>query len=92
MTPWYVYMVECSDNTLYIGTTNDVKKRTELHNNGRGAKYTRGRTPVIIRFTLKCKNRSEACQYEYQFKGYSKVKKLKLIHQFSQKKAAENTG
>ena len=76
---WYVYILECSDKTFYIGTTNDVEERLEKHNSGKGAKYTRGRTPVKIKFTMECKDRAEACQYEYKLKKYSREEKLELI-------------
>ena len=46
MTGWYIYMVRCSDGSLYTGITKDVKSRISLHNAGRGAKYTRARRPV----------------------------------------------
>lgn len=44
----YTYMVQCSDGTLYTGWTNDLKKRLEKHNAGKGARYTRGRLPVKL--------------------------------------------
>lgn len=46
--PWYVYIVECSDGTLYTGVSPDVEKRMDKHNSGKGAKYTRSRRPVRL--------------------------------------------
>jgi len=45
---WYVYLVRCSDGTLYTGITNDVERRVAQHNAGRGARYTRSRRPVVV--------------------------------------------
>ena len=79
MEEWYVYIVECSDKTFYVGTTNDIKKRIAKHNAGKGAKYTRGRGPVKIRYTRSFESRSEACKHEYQLKRYSRDEKLDII-------------
>ena len=48
MTEWLVYIVECSDKTLYTGITNNLTKRLESHNLGIGAKYTKSRNPVSL--------------------------------------------
>lgn len=76
---WFVYIVECSDGTLYTGITNDVKKRIGAHNNGTGAKYTRSRCPVVLKAYWEQPNRSEASKVEYQIKKLSRKKKLLLI-------------
>ena len=76
---WFVYILQCSDNTLYTGITNDVKARISKHNSGKGAKYTRGRTPVVLKRIFKYKNRSEASKAEYALKKLSRARKLKLI-------------
>lgn len=46
--PAYVYILRCRDESLYTGWTNDLEKRLEAHNSGKGAKYTRGRCPVTL--------------------------------------------
>ena len=46
----YTYIVECSDGSLYTGYTNNLKKRIKAHNDKKGAKYTRGRTPVTLKY------------------------------------------
>jgi len=76
---WYVYIVECSDGTLYTGITNDLNKRIEKHNSGKGAKYTRSRTPVLLKWSCEAENRSEASKLEYQIKKLTRKKKLELI-------------
>ena len=47
---WFVYIVECSDKSLYTGITNDLEKRITVHNQGKGAKYTRARRPVSLKY------------------------------------------
>jgi putative endonuclease len=79
MENWFTYILECSDKTFYIGTTNDIEKRLAKHNAGKGAKYTRGRTPVKIRYTCSFDSRAEACKYEYELKQYSKKEKMNVI-------------
>ena len=77
---WLVYILECSDSTLYTGITNDLEKRLEQHNNGKdGAKYTRVRRPVKCVYTELHGNRSEATKREFAIKKTSRVEKLKLI-------------
>ena len=76
---WKVYLLKCSDGTIYTGISNDVKARIAKHNSGKGAKYTRGRTPVKLLKTFSYKNKSEACKAEYAFKKLSKQEKEKRI-------------
>ena len=79
--PYFVYMLECADGTLYIGIAEDVARRVREHNGeGRvGAKYTRARRPVVLRYTEQCENRSAAQKLEYTLKQLSRTKKLELI-------------
>lgn len=77
--PWFVYMLECSDKTIYTGISNNVSKRLLTHNNGKGAKYTKTRLPVIIKGVWECKDRSEASKLEYKYKQLSRQQKLDLI-------------
>ena len=66
---WCLYVVRCSDNTLYTGVTNDLDRRLNEHNtNDRGAKYTKTRRPVNLVYYKLYKNRSAAQQAEYAFK------------------------
>jgi len=75
---WITYLLLCSDNTLYCGITNDLTRRVKQHNEGKGAKYTRGRTPVtVLKFWL-FDTKSEALKFEYYVKSLPREKKLKL--------------
>ena len=78
----YTYMVECSDGTLYTGWTNNIEKRIEIHNEGKGAKYTRSRLPVELKYYETFATKREAMQREYQIKQLSRQDKLKLIKEF----------
>jgi len=82
---WFLYVVECSDGTLYTGITTDLKRRLNEHNNStRGAKYTRSRRPVKYRFTMICTNQSDATKEEIKFKKLTRKQKLKFIERSSQ--------
>jgi putative endonuclease len=78
MTRWYVYIVKCVDGTLYTGVTTDVERRIHDHQQGMGAKYTRGRTPLSVIHRELHKNRSEAQIREAEIKNLSHNKKLEL--------------
>lgn len=75
-TNWYVYILQCSDKTLYIGITNNLQRRINQHNNKKGAKYTKGRTPVILLKSFTVDNKSEALKLEYKIKQLPKQDKL----------------
>lgn len=75
---WYVYIVQCSDCTLYCGMTNNVEARIKKHNKGVGAKYTKGRLPVLLLKQWEFKTKSEALSFEYKIKQLSRIKKLEL--------------
>jgi putative endonuclease len=76
---WYIYILECSDGTLYTGITTDVNRRLLEHNSGKGAKYTRTRRPVVLKALFEANNRSEASKEEYRIKQLSRAEKLKLL-------------
>ncbi|MFH1075018.1 MAG: GIY-YIG nuclease family protein [Candidatus Firestonebacteria bacterium] len=76
---WYVYILRCADKTLYTGITNDVKKRVKAHNEGKGAKYTRGRAPVEIVYKKRFTDKSAASKEEAKIKRLNKKEKLKII-------------
>jgi putative endonuclease len=80
---WFVYLVECSDGTLYCGISNDVDKRIDKHNTKKGAKYTSTRTPVRLVYKEKADDRSSASKREYVIKKLSRDKKLLLIKSFN---------
>ena len=77
---YFVYLLRCSDNTLYTGITTDIEKRIEEHNSSpKGAKYTRGRRPVTLIYSEGCENRSEASKRESAIKKMTKRQKEELI-------------
>jgi len=77
---WYVYMVRCSDGTLYTGITNNLEKRIEAHNSGKdGARYTRSRRPVKMVYSEQVDSKSAASRLEYQIKRLSLSKKKRLV-------------
>ena len=77
---WFVYLLECSDKhkSLYCGITNDLEKRIDNHNLGRGAKYTKTRLPVKLYWFEEVSDRSVASKREYQIKRLSRENKLAL--------------
>ena len=75
----YTYIVECSDHTLYTGWTNDLEKRIEAHNTGKGAKYTKTRRPVRLVYFETFATKEEAMSREYHIKRMSRQEKIKLI-------------
>lgn len=79
---FYVYILLCSDNTLYTGYTNSLKKRLLDHNLGLAAKYTRGRRPVKYVYTEEFLDKSSALKREFEIKSYSRNKKVKLIKEY----------
>jgi putative endonuclease len=76
---WHVYIIECDDGSLYTGITTDLTKRLAAHNAGRGAKYTKSRRPVQLRYSEAAQDRSHASQREYAIKSLSKSAKAKLM-------------
>ena len=80
---FYVYILKCSDDTLYTGFTVDILKRLDTHNNGLGAKYTRGRVPVELVYQEALSSKSEAMKREIAIKRLNRQAKLKLIKQSS---------
>ena len=79
MARWHVYMVRCADDSLYTGCTNDLLRRVEAHNAGKGARYTRSRGPVEVVWSVRVKDRSAALSREARIKGLSRSEKLALV-------------
>ena len=72
---FYTYIVRCSDGTLYTGYTNDIEKRTEAHNAGKGARYTRSRRPVELVYYEEYPTKEEAMSREWHIKRLTRKKK-----------------
>ncbi|HLC48908.1 MAG TPA: GIY-YIG nuclease family protein [Candidatus Andersenbacteria bacterium] len=77
--PFYVYVLRCSDDTLYTGWSVDTEKRLEQHNAGKGAKYTRSRLPVVCIYSEEYSSKKEAMQREYEIKQLTRKQKDLLI-------------
>ena len=78
-TTWKLYILRCSDGTLYTGITTDVEKRFAAHSAGKGAKYTRGRGPLELVYSEDCGDHSAALKRELEIKALPRVEKMKLI-------------
>jgi len=76
---FFVYILRCSDNTLYTGWTTDLNRRLKCHNSGKGAKYTRCRLPVKIVYYENLPDKSSALKRECEIKKLSRAKKLLLV-------------
>ena len=77
---WFVYILECSDKSLYTGITNNLEKRIRTHNEGKGAKYTRARRPVVLKYYETASDKSSASKREIALKKLSRIQKIKLIN------------
>ena len=75
----YVYLLRCSDGSLYCGWTSDLSARVASHNNGTGAKYTRSRLPVELVYFEEYEERREAMSREWHIKRMRREEKLKLL-------------
>ena len=76
---FFVYLLRCSDGSLYCGWTDDLMHRLVAHNTGKGAKYTRSRRPVELVYFEECENKRVAMKREWQIKVLSRKEKLELI-------------
>ncbi|HWQ99721.1 MAG TPA: GIY-YIG nuclease family protein [Candidatus Methylomirabilis sp.] len=79
MSPWSIYMLRCTDGTLYTGITKDVQTRIEKHNDGTGAKYTRARRPVALVWSARASTESAARKREAKIKGWTRAQKERLL-------------
>ena len=77
---WSVYILRCSDGTLYTGVTNNIQRRLKMHNDGKGARYTRTRGPAVLVYQENSMTRPQALVRECAIKAMPKVKKEKLVH------------
>ena len=75
---WYVYILQCADQTLYTGITNRLQQRLRAHNAGKGAKYTKGRRPVHLLYWETCTDKSAALKREAAIKKMKRAEKLLL--------------
>ncbi len=82
--PYWVYILQCRDGTLYTGITTDVPRRVAQHNAGTGAKYTRSRRPVKVVYQERCADKSAALRREHTIKTMHREAKLKMIQSASE--------
>lgn len=83
MKDWKVYLIQCSDNTFYCGSTNRaIEDRIEIHNKGKGSKYTRCRLPVSLIFCSKDMSKSDAYKLEYKVKQQPRNHKLSYLKNY----------
>ena len=78
------YILKCNDNSLYTGWTNDITQRLMMHNEGKGAKYTRGRGPVELVYLEEFETKQEAMSREAKIKRLTRKEKLLLIETYQQ--------
>ena len=76
---WIVYILHCKDDTFYTGITNNLDKRIAAHNKGLGAKYTKGRAPLVLVYKELCNNRSSALKRELFIKSLNRNQKKELL-------------
>ena len=76
---WHIYIIQCSDGSLYTGSTTDVSRRVKAHNEKSGGSYTRTHAPVKLVYQEPCPDQSTALKREAQIKRWTKKKKLALI-------------
>ena len=77
---WFVYILECNDNSLYTGITNDLEKRVSAHNSGKGAKFTKARLPVRLVYREPYKTKGDSLKREFEIKKMKRTEKLDLIN------------
>ena len=72
--------MECNDNSLYTGITNNLQKRITAHNSGKGAKYTKARLPVKLVYKENYKTKGDSLKREFEIKKLKRIQKLNLIN------------
>lgn len=90
MDNWVVYLVRCRDSSFYCGVTNHLDRRIEIHNKGKGARYARGRLPVVLVVSSKEMSRSAALKLEYKVKQQRRELKVDYLRQFCKSEENKN--
>lgn len=85
---WFLYILRCKDGTLYTGITDDPERRLRAHNEGKGAKYTRGRAPLTLCYLESCGSHGDALRREIAVKKLTRPEKEALCVSFT----GETTG
>lgn len=76
---WFVYLARCADGTLYCGIARDVAARIAAHDAGKGARYTRGRGPLVVLVVRRCRDKGRALRLEHAIKQLTRREKQQLI-------------
>ena len=84
---WFVYVARCIDGTLYVGIARDVAARVAAHDAGNGAKYTRGRGPLVVLVKKRCASKGDALRLELAVKRLRREEKLSLVSSRSRLRA-----
>ena len=79
---WYLYILQCRDNSYYTGVTIDIPQRLDRHNSGKGAKYTRSRRPCKLVYFEEHESEADARRREREIKGWRREKKHELVRGF----------
>lgn len=90
MATWYLYILRCGDGSFYTGITTDVAHRLQMHEQGKGAKYTRGRAPLTLVYREICADHGDALRRELAVKKLSKQEKIRLIEEGNHARTAQN--
>lgn len=77
---YFVYLIECSDKSIYTGITTSVERRFKEHKNGRGGHYTSSRKVIRVLYTERYKTRSKALKREAEIKNWNRKSKLVLVN------------
>lgn len=88
---YYVYLLKCADGTFYTGITNKLQKRIDSHQQGKGAKYTRGRTPVQLVYWEEASDKSAALKREYELRKKTHQYKSELSKEVNTQHNKEGT-
>ncbi|GLO63767.1 hypothetical protein MACH09_42750 [Vibrio sp. MACH09] len=76
---WWVYLIRTQNRSLYCGITTDIPRRFKMHQQGKGAKYLRGKGPLVLEWSQQLDSQSNALRLEYQIKQFSKKNKERII-------------
>jgi putative endonuclease len=85
MLVYSVYLVRCSDNSLYCGITNDIEERLACHNSGKASKYTRSRLPVRLVCSVTGFTKSEALKLEHKIKRTKSQSKIQVLETYNER-------
>ena len=77
---YYIYLLLCSDNSLYTGITNNLKKRITMHSSGKGSKYVRSRLPCKLIYTEEQEDKNYALKREQEIKSWTRAQKIKNLN------------